>query len=101
MRISNSDLSGVTGPGASAAQETQRSGRKDAAASGQAAQGGDRVEFSSGLGRLASAISTYGGARAAQVQTLAAQYQSGAYQVDSLATSRAMVADALSGSERA
>ncbi|HUP03101.1 MAG TPA: hypothetical protein VMU19_03880 [Bryobacteraceae bacterium] len=98
MRISNSDPLGVGGVDSTAAQELQKSGRAGSA-SLLSAQNGDRVEFSSGLGQLASAISTYGAARAAQVQQLAALYQAGGYRPDSLATSRAMIADALGGAD--
>jgi hypothetical protein len=96
MRISSSELTGVTGPESTAAQGAQRTGPGETVET-QGAQAGDRVEFSSGLGRLASAISTYGANRAAQVRQLAALYQSGGYQPDSMATSRAMITEALGG----
>ena len=54
------------------------------------------MEFSAGLGQLAHAISTYGADRANQVQELAALYRGGGYRADSVATSQAMVSDALS-----
>lgn len=55
----------------------------------------DHVEFSGNLGRLARALSTYGTSRANRVQALAAQYLSGNYRPDSVATSQAMVREAL------
>jgi hypothetical protein len=98
MRISNSDLTGAAGAESARAQELQtaaggESGKSNAPGGGQ---GGDRVEFSAGLGQLARAISTYGADRATQVQKLAALYQGGGYRTDSAATSHAMVSDALS-----
>ena len=78
-------------------QETKRSTREGSASTGAAAdRGRDRVELSSTLSSLGRALATYGSARADKVQALASQYRSGAYQADSLATSRAMVAGALS-----
>jgi len=56
---------------------------------------GDRVELSSTMGRLARTIDSYDSDRAMRVQSLAAQYQSGKYQPDSIATSRAIIADSL------
>jgi hypothetical protein len=98
MRISDSDLTGIGGAESARTQELQstvggESARPSVPGGGQS---GDRVEFSAGLGQLARAISTYGADRAAQVQKLAALYQSGGYRTDSAATSRAMVSDALS-----
>jgi hypothetical protein len=61
----------------------------------------DGVEFSGDLGRLARGLSTYGNSRASHVQALAAQYQSGKYRPDSVATSQGMVREALvSGPEK-
>jgi hypothetical protein len=79
------------------AQKTERSGSAQGGAV-NGAPGGDRVEFSAGLGQLSRAVSSYGAARARQVDALAALYQSGSYQPDSAATSRAMIAEALSAS---
>jgi len=97
MRISNTDLTGLAGTGSSQAQDLQKTGRGENASSNSLANGqsGDHVVFSSGLSQLASAISTYGANRTAQVQKLAALYQSGGYHADSAATSRAMVSDAI------
>ena len=81
-------------------QETKKTARSGAAQTGAAngAQGGDRVEFSAGLGQLSRAISNYGTQRASQVDALAALYQGGNYIPDSAMTSRAMISEALSGS---
>lgn len=56
---------------------------------------GDRVEFSGTLGRLSRTLSTYDTGRANRVQSLAAQYQAGAYHPDSAAISRGMISEAL------
>ena len=56
---------------------------------------GDRVEFSGTLGRLSRTLSSYDTSRANRVQSLAAQYQSGAYHPDSAAISRGIVSEAL------
>lgn len=98
MRISNSDLTGTAGADSARTQEVQtiRGGQSASSSVPGSAQGGDRVEFSAGLGQLARSISTFGADRAAQVQGLAALYQSGGYRSDSAATSQAMVSDALS-----
>lgn len=60
---------------------------------------GDQVEFSSTLGSLARAMSSLSATHAAKVQALAAQYRSGAYQADSLVTSRTMIAHALTAGD--
>ena len=96
MRIHDQNLTGATGAEMGRAQETQRSSQTGTAESSRGAQSGDRVEFSSTLGLLARAISTDTAGRANRVQTLASLYQSGGYRSDSVATSRAMVTDALS-----
>jgi hypothetical protein len=54
------------------------------------------VALSSGLARLSRVLASYGTQRAARVQQLAAQFQAGSYQPDSLAISQGMVAEALS-----
>jgi anti-sigma28 factor (negative regulator of flagellin synthesis) len=96
MRIHDQNPTGLTGAQAGHAHETQRSGQTAASQSSRGAPSGDRVELSSALGSLARAISTDGVGRANRVQALASLYQSGGYQTDSAATSRAMVSDALS-----
>jgi len=95
MKIYDSYLGGAAATGAQRTQETQQTERSGgrSAASGD---GGDRVEFSGSLGQLARVLSSDGSGRAARVQALAAQYQSGAYRPDSAATSRAMITEALS-----
>ena len=93
------------GPSAAAeagrSQETQRTGRAGGqATSATAGAGGDQVEFSGTLSSLSRAMSSYSQSRSDRVQALAAQYQSGTFQVDSLATSRGMIAEALANGSR-
>jgi len=76
-------------------QETQRASSTTGSAATAQPRNGDRVEFSSTLGSLAKAMTAFNYSNASKVQALAAQYQSGTYQADSVATSRAMVAQAL------
>jgi anti-sigma28 factor (negative regulator of flagellin synthesis) len=94
MRIHNQNLAGAAGAETGRTQETQRSGQTGASESSRGAQSSDRVELSNTLGSLGRAISTDSAGRGNRVQALASLYQGGRYQVDSLATSRAMVADA-------
>jgi len=98
MRIYDVNLTGTSAAESGRAQEAQRSGSTGGARTGgTGANGtGDRVEFSSTLGSLAQAMSADGSARESRVQALAAQYQSGNYQPDSVATSKGMVSEALS-----
>ena len=97
MRIYDVNLTGSSAAESGRAQETQRSDRAGATRTAGAGGSGssDRVEFSSTLGRLSEAMSADGSARASRVQALAAQYQSGSYRPDSLATSKGMVSEAL------
>jgi anti-sigma28 factor (negative regulator of flagellin synthesis) len=83
-----------TGP----ARETQRLDPAGATRSSAADSVGDRVEFSSSLGRLSQAISSDSAQRASRVQTLATAYQTGRYHADSQATSQGMIAEALATS---
>ena len=57
------------------------------------------MQFSSTLGSLARAMSTFNANRASNVQALAAQYQSGTYRGDSLTTGRTMIAHALTAGD--
>ena len=77
------------------AAEAQRLDRGDAARTAGAEANGDRVEFSSSLGRLSRVIAAAGEQHSARVQALANAYQSGKYQPDSLGTARGMIAEAL------
>jgi hypothetical protein len=56
----------------------------------------DRIEFSGTLSRLSRTLATFESARANRVQALAVEFQSGNYKPDSAATSKGLVAEALS-----
>jgi anti-sigma28 factor (negative regulator of flagellin synthesis) len=98
MRIYEGNLTG-TAAETSRAAETQRSERESSTRMGGSAAsgGGDRVELSNALGSLSHALASYGSGRASRVEALTTQYQSGQYQTDASATSRGMVAEALTG----
>jgi anti-sigma28 factor (negative regulator of flagellin synthesis) len=93
MRINNGNTAGAAET--AGAQNAQKSGRGGGASSGDLDPNSDQVEFSSSLGRLSRAVSNDSAQRQSRVQAMAAQYQSGRYQPNSLAVGRAMVADAV------
>jgi len=97
MRVYDVNLTSTSAAQSGRAQETQKADRAGSGRAGGSgtAGNGDRVEFSSTLGRLSQALAADGSDRASRVQALAAQYQSGQYQPDSLATSRGMISEAL------
>lgn len=96
MKVYDLNLTGPAESGRS--QEIQRTSQPNSQATRASGNPvGDHVELSNTLGSLARGMSSYSTSRAARVQALAAQYQSGSYKVDSLATSRAMISDALAG----
>jgi len=94
MKVVDRNLDGGPPVESGRTQETQRAGPATGASTTRAG-GGDQVEFSSTLGSLARAMSTLSANQASKVQALTEQYRSGAYQADSLATSRTMIAHAL------
>lgn len=96
MKIYDQNLAGASAAEAGRSQEAQRTGRAGNSSTGATADaGGDHVALSDTLTSLSRAMSSYSENRSAKVQALAAQYNSGTYQVDSLATSRGIVAEAL------
>ena len=99
MRIHDLNLTGTQAAESGRAQEAQRAER-DGGMGGMAGgreASADHIEFSDTLNSLGRAMSAYSSDRAAKVQALAAQYRSGAYSANSMATSRAMIADSLAG----
>jgi len=102
MRIYDQNPAGSPAAAESArSQETQRPGRAGSPATGASAAGsGDQVQLSDTLNTLSQAMSAYSQSRSAKVQALAAQYQNGTYQADSLATSRGLIAEALTSGGR-
>jgi anti-sigma28 factor (negative regulator of flagellin synthesis) len=98
MRIYDQNLAGMSAPESGRSQETQQTGHAETRSpAARSAAGGDQVELSSTVNSLSSALSAYNANRGAKVQALAAQYEAGTYRADSLATSRARVADSLLG----
>lgn len=97
MRVEDRSIGGSAAAETGRAPETQKSER-DAAARSTPTEGsqGDRVELSSTLGRLSQAVAAQSAQRAQRVEALASLYQSGRYQPSSQATSRALIAEALS-----
>ena len=98
MRVNDYNLTGTSATQSGATKETKSTNRGSAAShgAGNGAANGDRVEFSNTLTSLSSAMSSFGMDRASKVQALAALYQSGNYHPDALATSRGMIAEAMS-----
>jgi len=95
MKVVDGNLSSGSPVESGRTHETQRASTTAGSAATTHTGGGDQVEFSSGLGSLARAMSALHANRANQVQALTAQYQSGAFRADSEATSRTMVDHAL------
>ncbi|HUI55078.1 MAG TPA: flagellar biosynthesis anti-sigma factor FlgM [Bryobacteraceae bacterium] len=96
MRIYDRDPIGAAAAETGRAQDTQKTDRETNARPQAATDGSaDRVELSSTLSRVARALSTFGSDRAAKVQSLSNQYQSGSYWPDAMATSKGMIAEAL------
>ena len=101
MKVYDQNLTGAASAGSARTQELQKAGKGDSSrSSGSGGSGGDRVELSGALGTLARAMATSASTRAGKVQALSAQYQSGLYRPDPVATSRGMVADALASGMR-
>jgi hypothetical protein len=97
MRVYDVNLTGASAAESGRAQESQKAGLTGGSRAGGSgvARNGDRVEFSSTLGRLSQTLATDGAERASRVQALASQYQSGQYHADSAATARGMISEAL------
>jgi anti-sigma28 factor (negative regulator of flagellin synthesis) len=94
MKVTNQNLTGASTAGTSGAQEIQKSGG-GANSSAKTNAGGDSVQLSSTLASLSRAMESSSSSRQSTVQSLAAQYQSGTYKVDSAAVSRGMISAAL------
>jgi anti-sigma28 factor (negative regulator of flagellin synthesis) len=97
MKLYDRDLTGAAAAESGRAAEAQKLGRKGGLAGQRSGgrEGGDRVEFSDNLGRLARATSSYSAAQANRVEQLSAQYQSGQYRVDAAAVGKSLVDHAL------
>ena len=96
MRIQDRTTLGPSAAETGRAGETQKTGQNTAGKTPLTGSAdGDRVELSSALGRLSQAISSYASQRAERIQALAGDYQAGRFRPNSLATSRALVGEAL------
>jgi hypothetical protein len=97
MRIQDRTSLGPSAAETGRTAETQKPGRGSTGQTGPAnSSDGDRIELSSALGRLSQAVVAYGTQRGDRVQALSVDYQAGRFRPDSQATSRAIVAEALS-----
>jgi anti-sigma28 factor (negative regulator of flagellin synthesis) len=97
MRVYDRDLTGAAAE-SGRSQETHKADRGATTTSSQAGSASeDTVALSGGLASLSRVLASHGAQRAGRVQQLAAQFQAGSYQPDSLAISQGMVAEALSG----
>jgi hypothetical protein len=99
MRVNNGNTAGAAAE-TSGTQNLQKLGGSGGTASGGLDPNSDSVEFSSTLGGLSRAVADDSAQRQSRVQTVAAAYQSGRYQFNSLATSKAMIADAVSAGQK-
>ena len=100
MRINNHNLTGASAAETNRTLETHVSDGAAGASPNGIKRDGDRVELSTTLGRVSRVLSADGADHAARVQALEVQYQSGRYRVDSMATSRAMVAETMAASPK-
>lgn len=101
MRVQDRTSLGPSATEAGRTAESQKTGRENSPRNGAPGSSeGDRVELSSTLGRLSQAIAAHANERGQRVQVLGTDYQSGRYHPDAGATSRAMVAEALTSESR-
>jgi len=96
MKVYENNFAGITPAETGRTQETQKPDWSQTDRTGAGNRSEDHVELSSTLGHLSRAMASYGSSRASHVQALAAEYQSGSYSPDSLATSRGIISEALS-----
>ena len=95
MRVYEQNLTGTSVTETGRSQETQRTGGHGR--SGAVGTGGsqDRVEFSNTFGTVSRAIASHDVNRGDRVDQLAAQYASGNYVPDPVATGHSLVSEAL------
>jgi hypothetical protein len=104
MKIYDRNLTGTSAPETGRAQESHnldRAGTGKSVTRGGVGGSGvhgsnDRVEFSGTLSSLSRALTTFESTRASRVQALAVEYQGGNYKPDAAATSKGLVAEAIS-----
>jgi len=97
MRVDDRNLNGAAGLQTGRTTDTHGAERAGSPAASQVSEsrGGDRVEISGTAGLVSQALGANAAERAQHIQQLAADYRSGNYRPSSLATSRAIVKDAL------
>lgn len=102
MRIVDANQSGNTTPSQAdrtgATRAVGPSG-SNSSGSGQVSQSGDSVELSGLSGRVSASLQADSASRAQKVNQVAAAVQSGTYQVDAKAVSKAIVNQALTGGD--
>jgi len=95
IRIQNDGLTGAMAPETSRTQDVVQIGNLSTGLSSRIGSASDNVEISSLSGNIADASSALATAQASRLRQLTQLYQSGRYQVDTSAVSRALVANAL------
>jgi hypothetical protein len=97
MRIDDRNLNGAAGLQTGRTPDTHAAERAGSTSGSQVSEstGGDRVEISGTAGLVSQALGTSSVDRAQRMQQLAIDYRSGNYRPNSLATSQAIIQDAL------
>src|SRR5947209_1138070 len=96
MKIYDCNLTGTSAAETGRTQQSQNAGSAGGKAAKSTGGADDRVEFSGTLNQLSRALSTDEASRSSRLQTLTAAYRNGTYRTDSAATSKGMVAEAMS-----
>ena len=94
MKVLDSNLTGTSAAAAPPAGSVTRQTGLTGAQPGKTA-GGDSVELSGFAGKLGATLAAQSANRTSRVAALARAYQSGNYQPDARATSRALVSETL------
>lgn len=94
MKVLDTNLTGTSATAAPPAGSVARQSGLTGAQSGKPGSG-DRVEFSGFAGKLGATLGAQSADRGSRVAALARDYQSGGYQPDAGATSRALVSETL------
>src|SRR5579864_8855430 len=97
MRIDDRNLNGAAELQTGRTPDTHAAERAGSTSGSQVSESrsGDRVEISGTAGLVSEALATGSAERAQRIQQLATDYRSGNYQPNSLATSQAIIQDAL------
>jgi hypothetical protein len=97
MRVDDLNLNGAAGLQTGRTPETHGAERAGSTPGSQVSesQGGDRVEISGTAGLVSQALGAGAADRTQRIQQLTTDYRSGNYRPNSLATSQAVVQDAL------